>query len=198
MFFMPFEVSAQVFGGASSSGDNIFEQAPAIQPETPQEAPASARTPEQPKSPIEQKVQVQGGLGNVQIKRVMPASSVATGATNTSKDDDDDDDEYIIIYMRNFKVGKTLSGFTNCSMRFFVMSTLRTPISNVSFRLKWPNMETPLSFDNVEPNVALYQDYALLGNGCYQMDKAPNVIVNRCRVKDMTQQACASKIHWAQ
>ena len=197
MFFMPFEVSAQVFGGASSSGDNIFEQAPAIQPETQQRAPASVQTPEQPKSPIAQKVQAQGGLGNVQIKRVVPISSLSP-STSANANNNKNDDEYIIIYMRNFKVGKTLTGSINCSMRFFVMSTLRTPISNVSFRLKWPNMETPLSFDNVEPNVALYQDYALLGNGCYQMDKAPNVIVNRCRVKDMTQQACASKIHWAQ
>ncbi|MBR2299501.1 MAG: hypothetical protein IJ870_02880 [Alphaproteobacteria bacterium] len=162
--FAPTLVSAQVFG------------APSETPATP--------------SSIAQKVQAQGGMNNVQIKPVLPASS--------AYEPQDKDDEYIIIYMRNFNINKTLSGFTNCSMRFFVKSGLSTRISNLSFRLKWPNMETPLSFDNIEPNATLYQDYALLGNGCYQMDKAPNVIVNRCRVKDMSQQTCTSKIHWAQ
>ena len=129
----------------------------------------------------------QNNLNNIQIKHVIP--------TDTQQKDDE---SIIVLYMKNFKISQTLSGFINCSMRFYLKSTLPTRISNLSFRLKWPDMETPLSFDGVEPNGLLYQDYVLLGEGCYNMDKTPNIIVNRCRVKDMTQQACASKIHWVQ
>lgn len=102
----------------------------------------------------------------------------------------------IRLYMRDFKVYKTLSGITNCSMRFYVESTMKSPISNISYRLKWPEMETPISFDSVQPNSSVYVTYALHGNGCYHMDKTPNIIVNRCRVKNMTQQACTDSIRW--
>ncbi len=104
--------------------------------------------------------------------------------------------EEIRLYMRDFRVYKSLSGMTNCSMRFYVESTLKSPISNISFRLKWPEMETPVSFDSVQPNSSVYVSYALLGDGCYRMDKTPNIIVNRCRVKNMTQQACTDLIRW--
>ena len=102
----------------------------------------------------------------------------------------------ILMYMRNFKISRNINGTVNCDMRFYVMSNLSEKITNISYRLKWPEMETALSFDDVEPNKAVYYDYALLGKGCYNMDKAPNIIVNRCRVKGMSQQDCANAIEW--
>lgn len=103
----------------------------------------------------------------------------------------------IFIYMRDFKVSRILNGSINCSMRFYVYTTLKEKITNLSCRLKWPDMETVLVFDDVEPDTRTYFDYSLLGEGCYSMDKAPNIIVNRCRVKGMTQQQCAQSIRWA-
>lgn len=103
----------------------------------------------------------------------------------------------IFIYMRDFKVSRTLNGSINCSMRFYVYTTLKEKLTNLSCRLKWPDMETVLVFDDVEPDTRTYFDYSLLGEGCYGMDKAPNIIVNRCRVKGMTQQQCAQNIRWA-
>jgi len=131
--------------------------------------------------------QKQNGLSNVQIKPVISASP-----QNLEKQDN----SYILLYMRDFKIDKTFSNSVSCSMKFYVYSGFPTRISNLSYRLKWPKMETPLSFDDIKPNDILYQEYALLGEGCYSMDHTPNVIVNRCRVKDMTQNTCASKIHW--
>lgn len=102
----------------------------------------------------------------------------------------------IMLYMRDFKISRNINGIPNCNMRFYVLSTLDEKITNISYRLKWPNIETALSFDNVKPNSAMYFDYSLLGNGCYNMDKAPNIVVNRCRVKGMSQQDCANAIEW--
>lgn len=107
-----------------------------------------------------------------------------------------DDKPKTLLYMRNFKISRTLDGKTNCSMRFFVRSSATEKITNLSFRLKWPKIETALSFDDVMPNVATYFDYSLIGDGCYSMDSAPNIIVNRCRIKGMSQRQCADTIQW--
>lgn len=148
---------------------------------------------------------------NAQPQQNLPAGNVE------QEDDDDDDDDItpaafqfkfvgnevvvqntprIMLYMRDFKISRNINGIPNCDMRFYVLSTLDEKITNISYRLKWPNIETALSFDNVKPNSAMYFDYSLLGNGCYNMDKAPNIIVNRCRVKGMSQQDCANAIEW--
>ena len=98
--------------------------------------------------------------------------------------------------MKNFKIFKSLAGITSCSMNFHVKSSLKTPVSNISFRLKWPNFETPVSFDDVSVNGEVYKAHAFAGDVCYTLDKTPNIIVNRCRVKGMTQQDCANRIEW--
>lgn len=107
-----------------------------------------------------------------------------------------DDKPKILIYMRNFKISRTITNKTNCSMRFYVLSSASEKLTNLSFRLKWPKMETALAFDDVMPNVATYFDYSLIGDGCYSMDSAPNIIVNRCRIKGMSQRQCADAIQW--
>lgn len=107
-----------------------------------------------------------------------------------------DDSPKIMLYMRDFKVANNLNGRPSCTMRFYILSSAPEKITNISYRLKWPKMETALSFDDVAPNTPTYFDYALLGNGCYSMDKAPNIIVNRCRIKGMTQRQCADAIQW--
>ncbi len=146
-----------------------------------------------------------------------PQQNLPTDNNNQVEEDDDDDTDTtpaafqfkfignevvtqnaprIMLYMRNFKISRNINGIPNCNMRFYVLSTLSEKITNISYRLKWPSIETALSFDNVQPNSAMYFDYSLLGNGCYNMDKAPNIIVNRCRVKGMSQQTCANAIEW--
>ena len=107
-----------------------------------------------------------------------------------------EEESLIFLFYKDFKVSRTMGGLVMCDVRFVVMHTLDNKISNLSFRLKWPNMETSLSYNDVEPNTETYFDYTLVGDGCYSMDKIPNVIVNRCRAKGLSQSACANKIRW--
>ncbi|MBR5482795.1 MAG: hypothetical protein IKV11_01885, partial [Alphaproteobacteria bacterium] len=65
----------------------------------------------------------------------------------------DDDKELILLYMKDFKVYRSPSGQTRCSMLFAVSTTLKDKLSNLSYRLKWPKMETVLSFSDVVPQV---------------------------------------------
>lgn len=106
------------------------------------------------------------------------------------------DQELIMMYMKDFNIYRSPSGQTRCSVQFAIVTTLPVKLSNISYRLQWPKMDTVLSFSNVEPQVENHFNYSLLGDGCYSMDRSPNIIINRCRVKGMSQRACAAKVRW--
>lgn len=108
----------------------------------------------------------------------------------------DDNKELIFLYYENFEITRGFAGNVGCNVKFVVTTTLNERLSNLSVKLKWPDITTSLSFDDVNPNIATYYNYALFGEGCYSMDKIPNIIVNRCRIKGMSQQNCAKKIRW--
>ena len=125
----------------------------------------------------------------IQTKPVLTDQSMAKASQKENLQE-------IRLYMRDFQISKNLNGSITCTMRFYVQSTLNQNISNITYRLNWPKIETPLSFDSIAAKSVTYQNYALLGDGCYTMDKTPNIIVNRCRIKGMTQQQCADLIRW--
>lgn len=102
----------------------------------------------------------------------------------------------IFLYYSDFTVNRMMSGTVTCDVRFQILTTLDRSLNNLSVRLRWPNMETALSFSDIPPNQSVHYDYTLLGDGCYSMDRIPNIIVNRCRVKGLSQQDCAAKIRW--
>ena len=106
------------------------------------------------------------------------------------------DDELIFLYYKDFSVEKMMSGKVNCNVTFVVTTTLRRRLNNLSVRLVWPNMNTAISFDDINPNTETHYPYTLMGEGCFSMDKTPNIVVNRCRVKDVSQSNCAAKIRW--
>lgn len=174
-------VEAQMFAPSGSNVNTQAEQPAASQAVSRRQYPAATQNSYQVPTRSTNTVNSQA---NVQSYRI---SSV----------EENEKKPQIILYMRDFKISKTLNGSINCTMRFYVYSTLKEKITNLSYRLKWPNMDTALAFDDIAPNTKTYFDYSLLGKGCYNMDKAPNVIVNRCRVKGLTQQQCAQSIRWA-
>lgn len=106
------------------------------------------------------------------------------------------DEELIMMYMKDFKIYRSPSGQTRCSVQFAIVTTLPVKLSNISYRLQWPKMDTVLSFSNVEPQVENHFNYSLLGDGCYSMDRSPNIVINRCRAKGMSQRTCAGKVRW--
>ena len=107
-----------------------------------------------------------------------------------------EDEPLIFLLYSDFSVNKLLSGTVTCNVRFQIITTLDRKLTNLSVRLRWPEMETTLSFIDVPPNQMVHHDYTLVGDGCYSMDKIPNIIVNRCRVKGLSQKDCAAKIRW--
>lgn len=103
---------------------------------------------------------------------------------------------YIYLFYSDFKLDRMMSGTTTCDVSFLILSTLDRRLNSLAVRLKWPHMDTPVNFIDINPNQRYNLTYTLLGDGCYSMDKIPNIVVNRCRVKGMTQEECARKIRW--
>ncbi len=104
--------------------------------------------------------------------------------------------EKIFLFYDEFKVSGQLGGMAVCDVRFNILSNLDRKINQLDIKLVWPGITTTLSFADIAPNTQTYYNYSLMGEGCYNMDKAPNIIVNRCRVRGMTASECAGKLVW--
>lgn len=103
-----------------------------------------------------------------------------------------EEEENIYLYYTNFKITQLLSGQPRCDISFVLFTSLSTTLSDISLRVQWPKINTGLQFQNVKPGEKNFYDYAFYGDGCYSMDKLPNIVINRCRIKGRTQKECAS------
>ena len=82
----------------------------------------------------------------------------------------------IFLYYTDFRIDRSIGGQSTCDVRFFVNTNLNSRLINLDVKLVWPGMTTNLSFVDVPPNSPTYFDYALVGDGCYTMDKMPNIV----------------------
>ena len=125
--------------------------------------------------------------GNVAVNRILQPGE---------QPDENEDDELIFLYYKDYAVRRMAGGRVECDVKFVALTTLNQKLSNLSIKLRWPKMTTSVVFLDVNPNIQVYHTYTLMGEGCYSMDKIPNIIVNRCRIKGMSQKDCAKKIRW--
>lgn len=132
----------------------------------------------------------------IDLGETADGSERGTVAFISTDGDEDLEDGNIFLYYSDFQISRNKAIGIGCRLRFHIVNGLNRRVSNVSVKLVWPGLNTPLSFENINPNTENYYDYALFGEGCYNMDKIPNIVVNRCRVKGMTQAACANRIRW--
>lgn len=107
-------------------------------------------------------------------------------------------DGKIFMYIKDLKIYRSISGLTSCDVTIFIVANLDQRLVSLDAKLVWPGLTTAVSFANVYPNTPTYYNYTLMGDGCYSLDKFPNIIVNRCRIKGLSSAACASRITWLQ
>lgn len=185
--------------------DNTKTAAPAVEQEKVVIPDLDKMTPEEQKivqKRLEKKLQprmVDGKLriNPVEMPKTLDGSKRGTAAfVPVGKQNKDEDVSLIFLYYDNFRMTRTYAAGLGCNVRFKVLTNLDQRLINLSVKLVWPDMTTSVSFNNVNPNVETYLDYALFGKGCYNMDKIPNIVVNRCRIKGLTQDQCARKIRW--
>ena len=102
----------------------------------------------------------------------------------------------ILVYYDNYQVLRGLDEYVRCSLRIYVLNDLTEKISSLGFKLYWPEISTSIQMNQLNPGVRTYKDIMLMGDGCFALDQAPTIEVNRCRVKNMSQDKCADAIKW--
>ncbi len=106
------------------------------------------------------------------------------------------DKRNILVYYDDYKIHRGFDKIIKCTIRVYVVNDLTEKISTLAFRLKWPDISTTVLMNQLNPGVKTYTDLMLLGDGCLKLDHTPTIEVNRCRVKGMSQEACADAIKW--
>lgn len=150
--------------------------------------PADILAPEQLEVPIFERPTLDGvARGYMSINRVDEKGRPVDPSKDAAQ---------IFLFYQNFAIERTVTGRITCNVRFVVNTNLDSKLISFAVKLVWPQISTNLSFINVPPNTPTYFDYTLMGEGCYSMDKFPNIVVNRCRIKGLSASECASKIVW--
>ncbi|MFI3242368.1 MAG: hypothetical protein R3Y43_07365 [Alphaproteobacteria bacterium] len=130
-------------------------------------------------------------------KEVKKGDATIERIYSSEEEKEADKNPYVaFLSMDNFRMIKLGSFATNCSMRFVILTNFEENLNALDLRLTWPEIRTSLSFQNVIPNQSTYIEYTLMGEGCYSMSSVPNIEINRCRSKGMSQEDCASTIRW--
>ena len=102
----------------------------------------------------------------------------------------------VLLYFKNFKIDLTPSGRVICSFDLTMRNATPNKINTFNAQFIWPSIKTTGSFYDVPAKSERYLSLALMGKGCYSMDKAPNIIVNHCRIKGMSAEECSEAVRW--
>ncbi len=202
--------SAQTFGNAESSPAQTSAAAPlfAPQPAAPAKPDAPVTDAELSKALADEKTALQqerqldqvflpgGGLNVLERPTEDGSKRGGMAVVEINEEGRSRRADKIFLYYEDFRMSSYLSNSAACDVRFIVLTNLDRKLVSLDVKLVWPGMTTALSFSNVEPNTPTYLDYTLMGNGCYNMDQMPNIVVNRCRVRGMNSAECADKIVW--
>lgn len=122
----------------------------------------------------------------------------ATGNANQQTGQDEKPKANIIeLSYDGFQIVRTPTGRVRCKATFRLNNMTEDDISIVSAGLKWAEMETSVSFSGIKSGDKDKLEYMLLGKGCYSMNGAPEIELNRCRLKGgKSQDDCADMIRW--
>lgn len=189
-------VFAQVFAPQANKVSNITKQTSNFQ----KEAPVQTTKPEI-KQPTDESDAVKINQNFSETQKEIEYDNrtpkiVSFKIVNGEVILDDTKKRSILVYYDNYQVHRGLDEYVRCSLRVYVLNDLTEKINSLGFKLYWPDISTSVQMSQLNPGVRSYKDIMLMGDGCFALDQAPTVEVNRCRVKSMSQEECADAVKW--
>jgi hypothetical protein len=103
---------------------------------------------------------------------------------------------YIGISKGSYRLFKDITGRTKCAFGVTLKSTLNKKLQNLSLRLVYPHRTFAFIFRNIPPQGELVQGITTRGDICYNLSGAPDINVNKCKIKDTKDEDCVSHIKW--
>ena len=107
-----------------------------------------------------------------------------------------DGDMYLSIVGGSFKIFKNIAGRMQCRFSVKLQSEIDKEINIVALSLSYPKRSFAFIFRRVPPKGEIIQSITTSGDICYNLNGAPDIHVNKCRIKNTSSQDCVSHIKW--
>ena len=107
-----------------------------------------------------------------------------------------DGDMYLSIVSGSFKIFKNIAGKMQCRFSVKLQSEIDKEINIVALSLAYPKRSFAFIFRRIPPKGEIIQSITTSGDICYNLNGAPDIHVNKCRIKNTSSQDCVSHIKW--
>lgn len=107
-----------------------------------------------------------------------------------------DGDIYLSLVNGSFKIFKNLSGKTQCRFSVRLKSEVSREINTIALSLSYPKRSFAYIFRRVPPKGEIIETITTRGDICYNLSGAPDIHINKCMIKNTSNQDCVSHIKW--
>ena len=107
-----------------------------------------------------------------------------------------DGDIYLNIVNGSFKIFKNLAGKIRCRFSVRLKSDIDREIDIIALSLSYPKRSFAFIFRDATPKGELIETITTGGDICYDLSGAPDININKCRIKNTSNQDCAAHIKW--
>ena len=105
-------------------------------------------------------------------------------------------DIHLSIVSDSFKIFKNIAGRQQCRFSVKLKSNIDRDIDVIGLSLAYPKMSFAFIFREVPPMGELVKNITTRGDICYDLSGAPDIHVNKCRIKNTDGKDCVSHIKW--
>ena len=95
-----------------------------------------------------------------------------------------------------FKLFKDMMGRTKCSFGVTLKSTLNRDLKTLALRLIYKHGAFAFIFKNVKPGASDEHFITTMGDICYNLEGAPDIEINRCRIIGSREDDCMQRLKW--
>lgn len=106
-------------------------------------------------------------------------------------------DILIGITKGSFKIFQKMTGKMSCSFSVTVKSNLDREIKLLGLSLIYPKSPFAFIFRNVSANGTQTRYITTSGDVCYNLEGAPDIDVNLCKIRNATGAECAKRLKWS-
>ena len=107
-----------------------------------------------------------------------------------------DNDIHLSIVGGSFRIFKNIAGKMQCHFSVKLKSEIDRDIKVIGLSLAYPKRSFAFIFRNIPPQGELVQGITTRGDICYNLSGAPDINVNKCKIKDTKDEDCVSHIKW--
>lgn len=137
------------------------------------------------------------GLGRLLPLRLGPEASVSLRFAREDEEQPVDPNGHLVLTYDSFDPDVTLSGRYSCGIHLYLQNLSDQRLDQVNVKLAWPEINTVLSYSDLEIGAESHLEYRLAGMGCRTIEGArPTIEATTCRLDGATEETCRELFLW--